>query len=159
MTDKARPGRYDDEALWDGGTTLEADATKDAKVHMTLRVDPNLYKALLKYKQDTGARTITQALESALRAGFQASSHDDQLAETVGALARRIASHTSVQDQIIQRLCNQSHNPDAARELWKDSVQFQTMMRQFGTIASCDDADASERVPIAPDKRNRKRLG
>jgi hypothetical protein len=37
-----------DPAIWENGTTLSPEQTKDTKVHLTLRVDADLYRELLR---------------------------------------------------------------------------------------------------------------
>jgi hypothetical protein len=147
MSETTSPDRYDDETLWDDAITLETEETKDAKVHVTLRIDPVLYKALLKFKQDSGARTITQAVESVLRIGLFPRNDRNKLAEAVVAMARTLAQHTLLQDQLIHRLCNASQRHDAFREesgeLWKDSQQVQNSLRRCATLVSVDEIDIS----------------
>ena len=147
MSEKSSPDRYDDETLWDDAITLEPEATKDAKVHVTLRIDPALYKALLKFKQDSGARTITQAVESVLRTGLLPRNDRDKLAEAVVAIARTLAQHTLLQDQLIHRLCNASQRHDAFREefeeQWKDSQQVQNLLRRWAILVSANEIDIS----------------
>src|SRR5438270_11199711 len=57
----------DTDAIWEGAETLSPSETKDVKVHLTLRLDPTLYRAILTEKKLAGERTVTATVERLLQ--------------------------------------------------------------------------------------------
>jgi Zn-dependent oligopeptidase len=128
MSNERRLPKHDDESLWDGATILDPDATKDSKVHVTLRLDPELYKSLLAYKRATGARTLTQAVEASLRQSLGKNAERStaelvvevgrsiaELSRTVAEMAQTFASHELLQDQSIAALANQANYTEVSK--------------------------------------------
>jgi hypothetical protein len=62
--------------MCEGATTLTPAETKDVKVHVTLRLDPELYKAVLAEKKRGADRTTTATIERLLRERLEGSSDD-----------------------------------------------------------------------------------
>ncbi|HTD33011.1 MAG TPA: hypothetical protein VK665_05105 [Candidatus Elarobacter sp.] len=91
--------RDSDDAMWAESTTLTPAETKDAKVHVTLRLDPNTYRAILAEKKRKRERTVTATIERLLRDAL-----DDEGRREVGELAvslRNLVAHGFAQDAIL----------------------------------------------------------
>jgi hypothetical protein len=59
-------GRNRDPDIWDESTVLRAEQTRVARVHVTLRLDADLYRQVLAYKRKNKRRTVTAAIEDLL---------------------------------------------------------------------------------------------
>ena len=71
MTERLDESIDNEEEIWRDATLLSASDTKDAKVHVTLRLDPNVYRAILAEKKAKHGRTITATIERLLSEGLQ----------------------------------------------------------------------------------------
>lgn len=110
--------RSADPAIWESGTTLSPEQTKDTKVHLTLRLDADLYRQLLRYKKHHKQRTITSAVEAILHKGLGEttdSEHREHLVEAAIA-------HDLYQDQLLAVL---------ARNVHLKSERDRTIVEQF----------------------------
>jgi hypothetical protein len=102
MSERDEEPRDSDDAMWADSTTLTTAETKDAKVHVTLRLDPNTYRAILAEKKRKHERTVTATVERLLRDAL-----DDQGRREIGDLAaslRNLVAHGFAQDAILALL-------------------------------------------------------
>jgi hypothetical protein len=100
--DESRDG---DEAIWRDAITLSPADTKDARIHVTLRLDPNVYRAILAEKKAMKDRTITSTIERLLSKGLQRSdggSTDETRANATRNALRGLVVHSVVQDAILE---------------------------------------------------------
>jgi hypothetical protein len=90
MTARKRPVQRPEDAMWEAATTLSAAETKDAKVHVTLRLDAALYKSILEEKRSAQDRTTTATVERLLRERLAAPRPDQR---TVADAVRSLLVH------------------------------------------------------------------
>ncbi|MGA3037022.1 MAG: hypothetical protein ABSE64_06005 [Vulcanimicrobiaceae bacterium] len=60
-----------DESVWEDAETVVPDPKKMPKVHVTLRLDALLYRAILAYKRRAGIRSTTNAIEQLITRGLE----------------------------------------------------------------------------------------
>ncbi|HEY5021863.1 MAG TPA: hypothetical protein VII30_05160 [Gemmatimonadaceae bacterium] len=126
--DESRDG---DEAIWRDAITLSPADTKDARIHVTLRLDPNVYRAVLAEKKATKDRTITSTIERLLSKGLQRSgggSTDETHANTVRAALRNLVAHSVVQDAVLEMF---------ARHVKPRSSQDRRLVEEFKKHSCC----------------------
>jgi hypothetical protein len=88
-----------DDAIWKDATILSPAETKDVKIHLSLRLDASLYRAVLSEKKSKRDRTVTATIERLLRDGLKGQSHRAN-AEVLQAVRNMIA-HGVAQDAIL----------------------------------------------------------
>jgi hypothetical protein len=96
MIDSNDVARNTDLSIWDDSEVFTASETGAAKVHLTLRLDPALYRELLKYKKQLGIRTTTAAVERAMKVGLESGKVPD-----FPTLLRNLVAHTVTQDAML----------------------------------------------------------
>jgi hypothetical protein len=102
MAERAGEPRESDESIWRDAVIVGPESTKDAKIHLTLRLDPDLYKAVLAEKRAQKERTITATVERLLRNGLTGNtSADFGNPERFGEILRNLVVHSVVQDELL----------------------------------------------------------
>jgi len=94
--------RDSDEAIWQDAVTLTPADTKDAKIHVTMRLDANVYRAIVAEKKAMKERTITSTIERLLNKGLQSSIMADESA--MRTALRNLVAHSVVQDTVLEML-------------------------------------------------------
>jgi hypothetical protein len=102
MIDSNDVARNTDLSIWDDSEVFTASETGAAKVHLTLRLDPALYRELLKYKKQLGIRTTTAAVERAMKVGLESGKVPD-----FPTLLRNLVAHTVTQDAMLLAMARQ----------------------------------------------------
>lgn len=128
--DESRDG---DETIWRDAVTLSPDDTKDAKVHITLRLDPNVYRAIVAEKKAAKERTITSTIERLLSKGLQGgTSPDEGESALMRSALRNLVAHSVVQDTILEMI---------SRHLKPRSSRDRELIEEFRKY-SCAQEDA-----------------
>jgi len=99
MTARKRRTRepYSDEGAWADATSLSASETKGTKVHLTVRLDPALYKRILAEKRAGHDATTTATVERLLHERFAAPRADDRnVVQAVRRLLVRAMYHEAL---------------------------------------------------------------
>src|SRR5947209_12074368 len=127
MTDRIDESRETDEAIWGDAVTLEPADTKDAKVHVTLRLDANVYRAIIAEKKAAKDRTITSTIERLLSNGLEKSR--DRADVVLHAAVRNLLAHSVAQDAVLQMLTRyvKPRSP-------KDKRLFDLFMKHSGDL-------------------------
>ncbi len=99
MTERDDEARDSDDAIWKDAETLSPADTRDAKVHLTLRLDPLLYRAILDEKRARRDRTITATVERLLSDGLKVESRS--MNSEILRNLRNIIAHGVAQDAIL----------------------------------------------------------
>ncbi|HTW85201.1 MAG TPA: hypothetical protein VMD91_14120 [Candidatus Sulfotelmatobacter sp.] len=124
MTRRAGELVEGDESLWHDASILSARETKDAKIHVTLRLDPAVYRAVLSEKRREKDRTITATIERLLKRGLDAAmSASPDVLDTYFDYVRNLAMHSAAQDALIE--CILAHLKPQSKRDKALIVQFQ----------------------------------
>jgi hypothetical protein len=99
MTKRKDEPRDSDAAIWKDAMTLSAAETKDARVHLTLRLNASLYRSILEEKKLRRDGTVTATVERLLYQGLSAEQSTANSA-MLRALRNMIA-HGIAQDAIL----------------------------------------------------------
>ena len=86
--------------IWDEASTLRPEDLSETKVHVTLRVDPRLYRKILEEQKRSRERTVTATIERILRSSFEVPKID--LYMNVLAALRNVVAHSLLQDDVIR---------------------------------------------------------
>jgi hypothetical protein len=129
MAERAGEPRESDESIWRDAVTVGPEGTKDAKIHLTLRLDPDLYKTVLAERRAKKERTITATIERLLRDGLAGStSADFRNPERFGEILRTLVVHSVVQDELLAAIAREykprSKNGQAAFDHFNSSRSF-----------------------------------
>jgi hypothetical protein len=104
LTERYAGERRDgNEAIWDDATALSPKETNAAKVHVTLRLDADVYRAILAKKKAQKDRTITATVEKLLLDGLQSDSAREP-DEPIRRMLRHLIAHSAVQDNVIEAI-------------------------------------------------------
>jgi hypothetical protein len=134
MTDRHDEPRDSDEAIWREASTLSPADTRDAKIHVTLRLDPGVYRAILAEKKASGDRTITSTIERILGKGLRSGSTDDSEAKAIRDALRNLVVHSIGQDAVLRMV---------SRHLKPRSLQDRRIVEAFRNYSF--DAESMER--------------
>jgi len=142
--------KTNDDAIWDGAEILSAVDTHDAKVHVTLRLDPALYRDIVAAKKTRGERTITSTIERVLRSGLL--QEEDVTRTDVARQLRNIVVHGVAQDAILVLLARHlkldadaKSVADALQAYIADALGFTTWLSEAAQAGK----DVSEPSPGA----------
>lgn len=131
---------YDDERgsaddIWENSVTLSPDDTKGAKIHLTLRLDPHVYREILAVKKAGKDRTITSTMERLLSKGLER--HADQMRDHIDPMMisralRNVVVHSVTQDAVLEMVARhvKPRTPDDQRLI--DEFKEQTCRFQIG---------------------------
>jgi hypothetical protein len=107
--------RDDDDSIWEDAETLSPSETKDSKIHLTLRLDPVLYRAVVREKKKRQDRTVTATVEWLLQEGLNHKKFDSQL-EIIQQM-RNMIVHGIAQDAILVLLARNLNLDAGAKPL------------------------------------------
>jgi hypothetical protein len=104
VTERFDEPRESDEEIWQGATTLSPADTRDARIHVTLRLDPSLYRAITTEKKASKDRTITSTIERLLHKGLERSGRAEKDADDslIRRALRNLVAHAVVQDAVLE---------------------------------------------------------
>jgi hypothetical protein len=120
MTERAGEPLESDDAIWQDATTLSSADTKDAKIHLSLRLDPMIYRAVLAEKRSKRDRTITATIERLLNIGLDGG---NQVRDMYAREAlRNLVVHSVAQDRVLEAF---------ARHLKLRSKKDQSLLEEF----------------------------
>lgn len=91
-----------EENIWTDAVTLRSEDLAETKVHVTLRIDPNLYRKILAEQKRSKDRTVTATVERILRSKLEESGVEAYV-KILGTL-RNVLAHSALQDEIISKL-------------------------------------------------------
>lgn len=112
--------------IWDDANVLPAASTKNAKVHVTIRLDPQLYKQIVRYRDDHGAKTTTSAIEALLQRSIGQSDIEaskQKVFEQMAVALRNVMAHAKQQDAVIalftSKLSIRKDSSSEVFDMWK----------------------------------------
>jgi len=119
--------------IWKDAETLSPEDTKDVKVHLSLRLDPHVYRKILAMKKAVGDRTVTSTIERLLEVGMHRSEAAEATASDLATALRNMISHTVAQDDVLAFLASK-YEPTSPKE--KDAVRtFLSQRHTYDAIA------------------------
>lgn len=180
MTERIEKSTENDEAIWRDAVTLSPAQTKDAKVHVTLRLDPNVYRAILAEKKAMKDRTITATIERVLDRGLQSGEtapHGEADAKLIHAALRNLVAHSAVQDAVLEvftrhlkprssqdrRLVDEFRKHSRHRDVdewvhdYSESTEYRNLMHVLFDIPLPEREKRARELPGQPTGRARRR--
>jgi hypothetical protein len=85
--------------IWDDAVSLKSSNLSGTKVHISLRLDPKLYRRILSEQKQRKDRTVTATIERILSNHFSAAESEAFLRILV--TVRNMLVHSALQDEII----------------------------------------------------------
>jgi hypothetical protein len=94
MKNKAKENK-----IWEDAVTLHPEDLAGTKIHLSLRLDPRLYRRILAEQKRSQDRTITATVERILKASFEDRRSTDYVRVLVAL--RNLLVHSALQDEVI----------------------------------------------------------
>ncbi|HEX3466284.1 MAG TPA: hypothetical protein VHS78_19710 [Candidatus Elarobacter sp.] len=111
---------------------MTAAETKDAKIHVTLRLDPNTYRAILAEKKAKHERTVTATIERLLREALDAEGRQEM--RDLATALRNVVAHGFAQDAVLALLAR-----NIAIQSPEDKVLFDRFRQTLAQNAAAAD--------------------
>lgn len=106
MTEQNDEVRSSDDAIWQDATTISPEGTKDARIHVTLRLDPRVYRKIVSEKKAMHDRTITATIERLINKGLRDGNDADpkKIRASLETLISRSIAQESILDVIARHV-------------------------------------------------------
>ena len=100
-TSKPKNGTRD---IWKKATTLTPGDLADTKVHVTLRLDPHIYRDILKARTDAGDKSVTATIERLLRNQLSRGHDVSNFEVEILSAVKNLLVHSSLQDVVLSQV-------------------------------------------------------
>lgn len=109
-----------EEKLLNTAEVVEPHETRGSRIHVTLRLAPETYKQILRYKKATKAPTMTASIEALVEKALNREKVDTLSQEQLFGFVRSLAVRIANQDMLLKILADRVKPKDAEEKLVVD---------------------------------------